>query len=139
MPGQFWALPLSDGSFGCGRVIELEAGSRVSFLAAVLDWHGDVPPTSEAIAGAKCLDQGGAHIKAITQTGGSILGHRPLELDNIEPWLFRGAQFHANSYVHRGLHPLRQQLATDEALPVLSIWGYLVPVVTAERHFSKRQ
>ena len=39
---QFWALPLSDGSFGCGRVIQLAPaemmGARVSFLGAV--WIG---------------------------------------------------------------------------------------------------
>jgi hypothetical protein len=107
-------------------------------LAAVLDWHADASPTAYAIAGAKCLDQGQAHLKAITETGGSILGHRPLELDNIEPWEFRGAQFHVNSYVYRGMEPLRPQQPADQALPVLSTWSYQVPVVIAERHFRKR-
>jgi hypothetical protein len=142
VPGQFWAIPLPDGSFGCGRVIETKppgsTGARVLFLAAVLDWHADAPPTAHAIAGAKCLDQGQAHLKAITETGGSILGHRPLELDNIEPWEFRGAQFHVNSYVYRGMEPLRPQQPADQALPVLGTWGYQVPVVIAERHFRKR-
>jgi hypothetical protein len=139
--GQFWAIPLSDGSFGCGRVIELKppgsVGARVSFLAAVLDWHGEVPPTSEAIAGAKCLDQGQAHLKTITETGGCILGHRPLEQDHIEPWEFRGAGFHVNSFVHKGMQPLRPQQPADKCLPVLSTWGYHVPVVIAEAHFTK--
>jgi hypothetical protein len=107
------------------------------FLAAVLDWHADGPPTSAAIAGAKCLDQGQAHLKAMTKTGGCILGHRPLELDNIEPWEFRGAQFHVNSYLYRGMDPLRPQQAADKSLPVLSTWGYHVPVVIVERHFSR--
>jgi len=142
LPGQFWAIPLSDGSFGCGRVIELKqagaAGARVHFLAAVLDWHGDNPPTSENIAGARCLAQGKSHLKAITQTGGSILGHRPLELDSIEPWEFRGAEFHVNSYVHKGMQPLRPQQTADKCLPVLSAWGYQVPVQIAEAQFIKR-
>jgi len=141
LPGQFWGIPLSDGTFGCGRVIELKAarvvGARVSFLAAVMDWHGDKPPTADSIAGAKCLAQGKAHLKSITETGGSILGYRPLALDNIEPWEFRGAEFHVNSYVHKGLQPLRPQQPEDNCLPVLSIWGYHVPMVIAERHFTK--
>lgn len=141
VPGQFWAIPLSDGSFGCGRVIETKppgsAGARLLFLAAVLDWYADVPPTSGAIAGVKCLDQGQAHMKAITETGGCILGHRPLELDSIEPWEFRGNQFHVNSYVYRGMEPLRPQEPADKSLPVLSTWGYKVPGAIVERRFCK--
>jgi hypothetical protein len=143
MPGQFWGIPLSDGSFGCGRVIELKppgsVGARVMFLAAVLDWHAHQLPTSDAIAGAKCLDQGQAHLKVITETGGSILGHRPLELDGIEPWEFRGAEFHVNSNVHRGMRPLRPQERADRSLPVLSTWGYRVPVIIAEAQFINGQ
>ena len=115
-----------------------ERCARVSFLAGVLDWHAAVPPTSESIAGARCLDQGQAHLKAITETGGCILGHRPLELDNIEPWKFRGAEFHANSFVHKGVQPTRPQQPADQCLPVLSTWGYLVAVVIAERQFIKK-
>jgi hypothetical protein len=135
MPGQFWALPLRDGSFGCGRVIHLMPGMRVLFLAAVLDWHAHSPPTFESIAGARCLDQGQAHLKVITETGGSILGHRPLELDQIAPWEFRQAEYHANSRVLRGLEPIRPQRPNDSCLPVLSTWGYGVPVIVAEKRF----
>src|SRR5207249_4407542 len=142
IPGQFWAIPLSDGSFACGRVVQLKppggTGSRVMFLAAVLDWHRDSPPTAESIAGAKCLDQGHAHLKVITETGGCILGHRPLESDNIEPWEFRGAMVHVNSYVYKGLEPVRQQQPADKCLPVLDTWGYRVPEAIAERHFNAR-
>jgi hypothetical protein len=139
--GQFWALPLSDGSFGCGRVMDLtppgNIGARTLFLAAVLDWHAEVPPTSEAIAGVGCLDQGEAHVKTITESGGRILGHRALELDNIEPWEFRGAKHHLNSFVHKGLRPLRRQQPADECLPILTTWGFLVPVLVAEGHFVR--
>ena len=45
--GQFWAVPLSDGRFGCGRVLDVPksgdlhvpANSRM-FLAGLLDWVG---------------------------------------------------------------------------------------------------
>lgn len=142
LPGQFWAIPLSDGSFGCGRVIELKAadqvGARRLFLAGVMDWHGEKPPTFDSIAGAECLAQGHAHLKVITESGGAILGHRPLELDHIEPWEFRGAMFHVNSYVSKGFKLLRPQEPSDRALPVLDTWGYEVPTILAEKRFIGR-
>ena len=56
LPGQFWSIPLSDGRFGCGRVLtatpEAGYGARTWFTGAVLDWVGDAPPTAESIAGA---------------------------------------------------------------------------------------
>jgi hypothetical protein len=141
--GQFWALPLSDGTFGCGRVIELPPAetrkSRMVFLAGVLDWHSTLPPTFDSIANAKCLRQGDAHIRAITRTGGMILGYRDLADDGIEPWLFRGAASWKNSQVSRGLIPLRAQTPEDDCLPILSAWGYNVPRLLAENRFVIKQ
>jgi hypothetical protein len=112
-PGQFWAIPLSDGTFCCGRVIETKPpgsiGARVSFLAGVLDWHDEQPPTFDAIAGTKCLDQGQAHLKIITESG----------------------------HVHQGLQPIRPQEPMDHSLPVLSTWGYRIPAIIAEARFIK--
>lgn len=140
--GQFWALPLSNGSFACGRVIQLAPagmlGARVSFLGGVLDWVSSSQPTSAAIAGASCLAQGHVHIKAITETGGEILGHRSLELDGIAPWLFRGAHGWQNSFVQQGLIPLRPQTPADDELPVFSTWGYDFALGIAEARFVKR-
>ena len=46
-PGDFWALPLADGRFGCGRVITIKAdagpGQRSMLLAGVMDWVGTCP------------------------------------------------------------------------------------------------
>lgn len=142
LPGHFWALPLTDGSYGCGRVIEVPAPehrvNRMVFLAAVLDWHGAHVPTSESIAGSPCLAQGKAHIRAITRTGGAVLGWRDLGADGIEPWLFRGAWFHPNSSVFRGCTPLRPQTPADADLPVLGAWGYCFAVHVAEARFGLR-
>lgn len=143
VPGQYWALPLSDGTFGCGRVIEVPSTeqrmSRMEFLAGVLDWHSTSIPTSESIAGACCIEQGRAHIRAITLTGGEILGCRDLINDDIEPWLFRGAEYWRNSQVFRGLVPVRSQTPEDVDLPVLSSWGYNVACDIAEIQIVRRK
>jgi hypothetical protein len=141
--GQFWSLPLPDGTFGCARVVEVPTPenrvSRMEFLAGVLDWHGTGVPTSELIAGARCLNQGHAHIRAITRTGGEILGIRDLASDGIEPWLFRGAEFWRNSQVSRGLTSIRPQTPDDDDLPVLTTWGYEVPRLIAESRFVRSE
>lgn len=86
-PGQFWSIPMSDGRFGCGRVlrVELDRPSRTRFIGAILDWVGDVPPSSDAIAGSAVLTVGNAHVRLISFAGGAILGERPLASDQLEP------------------------------------------------------
>lgn len=139
IPGQFWALPLSSGMYGCGRVIQLEptrtTGARGLFLGAVLDWASTSPPTPAAISGVPCVAQGCCHIRTITETGGEVLGHRCLDLDGILPWLFRGAHHWKNSFVQRGLVPVRPQTPADSELPVLSIWGSEFASGVAESRF----
>jgi hypothetical protein len=86
-PGQFWSIPLSDGRFGCGRVLRVDRdrayGARVLFVGAVLDWVGEAPPTSEAIAGSEVLAVGTTNVRTIAYGGGWVLGERPLEADGI--------------------------------------------------------
>jgi hypothetical protein len=88
IPGQFWSIPLSDGRFGCGRVIRIEDGKaigrRTRFIGAILDWVGDAPPSPETIAGSGVLAVGNAHVRLISFGGGAILGEQPLNLDGIE-------------------------------------------------------
>jgi len=87
-PGQFWSIPLGDGRFGCGRVLRIgvdrPSGGRTRFIGAILDWVGDAPPSSEAIAGSSVLVVGNAHVRLISFGGGEILGERPLSADGIE-------------------------------------------------------
>jgi hypothetical protein len=54
-------------------------------MAAILDWVGDSPPSSDAIAGSPVLKVGNAHVRLISFGGGAILGERPLAADGIEP------------------------------------------------------
>src|SRR5580765_7586963 len=88
-PGQFWSIPLADGRFGCGRVLQVDrdkpVGGRTRFIGAILDWVGEAPPTFEAIAGSAVLAVGNAHVRLISFGGGAILGERPLDADVIEP------------------------------------------------------
>jgi hypothetical protein len=53
------------------------------FVAGLLDWLGDKPPTADDIAGARLLEIANAHVRLIQQDGGAILGHRPLYTDEL--------------------------------------------------------
>ena len=112
-------------------------GARVTFLAGVLDWHSSELPTVDVIAGAACIAQGVAHLKVITESGGSVLGFRELALDEIEPWLFRAAHGWQNSEVLRGFVAVRPQTPDDNELPVLSTWGLRVACDIADNRFVK--
>jgi hypothetical protein len=87
-PGKFWSIPMADGRFGCGRVLRVDtgrpSGGRTRFIAAILDWVGDSPPSSDAIAGSPVLKVGNAHVRLVSFGGGAILGERPLAADGIE-------------------------------------------------------
>ena len=78
--GQFWAVPLPCGRFACGRVMvpTSRIGPRVGFVAGLMEWVGDEPPSAAALAGARVVDQGHAHIRTILHTGGEVLGCREL-------------------------------------------------------------
>lgn len=143
--GQFWAVPLVDGRFACGRVIRLmlKQDGKVDarrFLAGLLDWVGTQPPTSDAIAGCRTVEQGGVHIKTVLETGGSILGYRPLEADGIEPDLFLSHSFGPGCMLQRGFEIVRPATAKEQAeLPTFSTWGYMVIQILAEKKFGSSE
>ena len=129
--GDFWAVPIAGGRFGCGRVISLkrsgETGCRVMLIAGLLDWIGEAPPSSEEIAGRKSVAQGQIHLRSIWETGGEILGNRPLEDDRIAPDYFLSESPGRGCFLMSGYEFLRR--ATEEeqrSLQVFSTWGYLI-------------
>ena len=139
-PGHFWSIPLSGGGYACGRVIQLwvKDGKRDQrgFLAGLMDWSGDEPPTADAIVGRRVVEQGRVHVKTIGENGGEIVGFRGLALDAIEPNLFRDAE--CATFVQFGLDRLRQfDRALDSDLPVFSTWGFGVIRILAEKHFGR--
>ena len=130
LPGDFWSIPLPDGSFACGRVVQLHErgsglGSASLFLAGLLDWRSTVPPTELAIRGRPTVDQGQAHVCTIQRSGGVILGHRPLVDDGIEPALMLSHMCSPGVMLQRGLAVLRPASEHERAsLPVFSTYGY---------------
>lgn len=136
-PGQFWSVPRSDGLFGCGRVISLryrdngKLDSRF-FLAGLMDWVGHSPPTSESIAGHRTFRHGEAHIAAITESGGEIIGHRSLDLDGIEPDLFLSQSPGMGCMLQKGLDMLRPATEDEQSrLRIFSTWGCMVIQILA--------
>ena len=141
--GQFWAVPVSDGRFACGRVLDVPREpdlhvpvARTIFLAGLLDWVGDAPPTDGSIAGADLIAQGFAHIKAITTTGGDVLGHRDLDADGIVPARWRSHEGGGTVWVYEGARRVGPSTAADRALPLMTTWGYSVISVLAEGAFA---
>ncbi|EMN51355.1 hypothetical protein LEP1GSC088_4454 [Leptospira interrogans str. L1207] len=51
IPGQFWAIPLNNGKFACGRVIEVHPFETKMFLAGLVNWIGEVVPKENDLAG----------------------------------------------------------------------------------------
>lgn len=73
-PGQFWAVPLSDGRFACGYVVHKIPGRRAMFVAGLTNWVGDSWPTAEVLWGCKVIEQAKAHLKVVTEHSPEILG-----------------------------------------------------------------
>jgi hypothetical protein len=146
-PGQFWGVPLSDGRWACGRVLAVQTepdayfpGNSRTFLAALMHWEGDEPPTAETIAGRQVLAQGWAHVGSIQRNGRVILGCRDLGLDGIcglREVTHRGG---GTVMLYEGATPVRPATRDEAAtMPVFSTWGLNVISVLAERLFVKRQ
>jgi hypothetical protein len=126
-PGQFWALPLSDGRFACGRVLQL-GGSEIptksrGFFGGLHSWVGAVEPDARTIAGAPFLEFGAMHIRAITEVGGKVLGEAPL-LQFQMPRLL-SAMGGPDTMLLSGADALRKAKRGEwGTLPVLGYWGY---------------
>ena len=139
VPGDYWPILLVDGTIAVGRVIELPSkggiGSRSSFLAGLMDWRGENPPVPDELAGSQVLEQGVMGIAAFKFNSWSIIGNRPLDLDDLHPWLFRETQL-GPVYVSKGLGPARSiTVSGANQLPVLTSWGMSVIEILAEMHF----
>ena len=119
-PGQFWAIPLSDGRFACGRVMAVPAfgpTDRTGVVVGLMDWVGEKPPTSDDLAGRSVLVQAKTSFEAISRTGGEILGLRPLELDGLV-----------------AVDPMDMRVGAKH-----TVWGWAVIARYAEEQFTRRR
>jgi hypothetical protein len=145
-PGQFWGVPLSDGRWACGRVLAVKKepddhfpGNSRTFLAALMDWGGNLPPTADDLEGRNIVAQGWAHVLTIQKNGQRILGHRDLALEGITGLLEVTHRAGGTVMLYQGATPVRPATREEAAtLPVLSTWGFKVISVLAERLFVKR-
>jgi hypothetical protein len=143
-PGDYWAVPLTDGGFACGRVLQLEGDhlptpSR-TFFGGLHDWLGEAAPTSDDIAGALFVDFGVMHIRTIVHTGGQVLGNRPLEADAIELPLMLDAHAGPRTRLVRGAQTVRVARREEWGTrAVLGVWGYGVTKVRAEKMARDRK
>ncbi|MFK7885243.1 MAG: hypothetical protein AB8G16_00130 [Gammaproteobacteria bacterium] len=140
-PGQFWDIPLTNGLYACGRVLQLkyENGSRNTrqFLAALMDWCGAEPPSTDELAGAGILASGQTHVKTIAHSGSEILGLRELEADKIHIPLSLDAAGGQHCRVRRGFELLAPATQKQlNSLPIFQTWGYNVIVIRAEAKFG---
>jgi hypothetical protein len=115
-------VPRRDGSFACGRILQVTGDQIVSpsraFFGALLNWLGSSPPTSESIARAGLLAVG-------VITGGEVLGNRPLEQDALEIPTLLGAHGGTGTLVLHGAVSARPARREEwGTLPVLSVWGF---------------
>ena len=140
--GPFWAVPLSDGRFGCGRVLDVPRGGDLHvpansrmFLAGLVEWVEPRPPTTDSIAGADLIAQGFAHIKTILTTGGAILGWRDLATDAIVPDRWRSHVAGGTVWLYEGARRIRPATDDDRYLPVMGTGGYSVLRLLAEQRF----
>ena len=139
--GQIISVPISNGRFACGRVLQLlvENGKRdkVQFIVGLMDWSGEQPPNSEAISGAKILKHGQAHIKTVKECGAQIVDFRLLESDGLEVPLSLDQAPSKNCKLRQGFNILGgASKEQQESLKVFSTWGYGVLKIKAEQQFA---
>lgn len=137
--GEFWNIALPNGRYACGRVLALDPERGWDgFLAGLMDWVGDQPPTAEAIAGVSgVLKHGAASVKVVTRHGGCILGWRDLRLDDVEIPLTVSHRSGGTVWVQRGIERIRPATRDEAAtMPVAQTLGMRSLQIRAERVFG---
>jgi hypothetical protein len=78
--GDLIAVPREPSGWACLQVVDLirsGPGARSTFVAGVLPWQGDEPPTQQAVSGLAACDQGLVHVQIFTEGGLEVVaaGH----------------------------------------------------------------
>lgn len=132
---------MADGRFACGRVLQLNTEEIPTksrcFFGGLHDWASDHEPSSEAIQECGFIAFGMMHIKAITTTGGAILGCRDLLLDEIQMPRLTSAHGGVGTMLLDGSKHLRPARPHEWGkYPVLGMWGYNFITGVANRKLS---
>jgi Immunity protein 26 len=86
--GEFWAIKLSNGKYGCGVILDLpskEDKNTKGFFIGLLNWVSPEKPSPLDLETTeiRLLEQGEAHIKTITKRDEQIIGKINLDKTNI--------------------------------------------------------
>lgn len=139
MPGHFWPIKLSNGSFACGIVLATPKntklfGSRI-FYAGLLNWNALERPTASSLElfPLKILKEGKAHIKTITTQEESIVGFIDLEKNNLLIKLTVDSRIYSStSKVVQAFDIIHKATPEDhQNLDTISTWGYSVIINSA--------
>ena len=137
IPGQYWSIPLSNGKYACGRVLQVQDGESRNFIAGLMDWCGEAPPAPEDVRSAKLAEHGLAHVKTIRESRGAVLGRVPLEDSELEVPLTLDQSPGDGCRLRRGFSLLGVASAEEQRkLKVFSTWGYSVVRIKAEKRFA---
>lgn len=147
LPGHFWPIPLRDGRFAAGVVLNVPsrmvrsdfAGSRRMVVIGLLDWSGPSMPDVRALNGVTLRECGDAHVRSIVLTSGGrgIIGRldaMPTELSYLSHGGGPGVWVMVNGQPD---HPASAEERVK--LEVWETWGLIVIEGLANKHFGTRQ
>lgn len=70
--GDLVAVPCEPSGWACLQVVDLQrsgVGARMTFVAGVLPWRGQAPPTRDDVAGIGAIEHGLVPVDVFTQGG----------------------------------------------------------------------
>jgi len=141
--GHYWPIALSNGRYSAGVVVAvptkeqapLGATSLKSFVAGLLAWSGEAPPTDADLRDAKLLAWGGAHVKMVALDGGQITGRVERPLNQIRKLSHRMG---GTVWVYTNGMQIAPATDSDRTeLPIMGVWGFQFASVLAERVFVR--
>ena len=139
--GDFWDIPLGNGTFACGRIIQLDTSGRKRhtrmFLGGLMDWCAPELPTMSALDGAKVLFQTVLHVRSIGWCNGMVRGWRDLALEHIEPAMMVSGARGLGCLLYRGLEELGPASDLEQqTLPEYGVSGMAVLKILATERYG---
>lgn len=92
--GDLIAVPCEPSGWVCLQVVDLQrggAGSRTTFVAGVLPWRGQAPPSRDDVAGIGAIEHGLVPVDVFTQGGLQVVDNSEIAVTTL-PSNFRDTQ-----------------------------------------------